>query len=85
MRLINMVRFELTMIAFLLNRAPALERLVLVAVDGEEEAPGDELLDIIRDQVSLMGRASPDVLITVCRPSEDSSENAAHSRFYHEE
>jgi hypothetical protein len=50
-----------------------------------EEASGGELLDIIRDQVSLMGMASPDVLITLCWPSEDSCKNAAHSRFHHEE
>jgi hypothetical protein len=31
-------RFELAMIMFLLKRAPALERLVLVTVDGEEAA-----------------------------------------------
>jgi hypothetical protein len=79
-------RFELAMVAFLLRRAPVLERLVLVAVDGEG-APGDELLDIMRDEVSSMAMAasSPDVLITVCRPSEDSSDNAAHWGFYHEE
>jgi hypothetical protein len=45
-----------------------------------------KLLDIIQDQVSSMAMASPDVLITVCQPSEDSSsENTAYSRFYHEE
>jgi hypothetical protein len=32
-----------------------------------------------------MGMASSDVIITVCRPREDNSKNAAHSRFYHEE
>ncbi|TVU22482.1 hypothetical protein EJB05_32180, partial [Eragrostis curvula] len=90
LRLIKVVNFrgtrcELVMISFLLKKAPALEQLVLVAVEEERGASGDELLKIIQGKVSAMQKASPEVRVTVCRPSEDRSQNPAHTRFYHEE
>ncbi|TVU22485.1 hypothetical protein EJB05_32183, partial [Eragrostis curvula] len=90
LRLIKAVNFrgtwcELVLISFLLKKAPAVEQLVLVAVEEEHGASGDELLKIIRGKVSAMQKASPDVRVTVCHPSEDRSQNPAHTRFYHEE
>ncbi|KAK3159965.1 hypothetical protein QOZ80_1BG0053460 [Eleusine coracana subsp. coracana] len=88
LRLIKVVNLwgtmmELMMLDFLLSQAPVLEHVVLVATD-EGGGPGDELLEAFQDQVSMIRMASRDVHITVCRPSEDRSENATHSRFYHE-
>jgi hypothetical protein len=90
LRLIKVVNFrgtrlELMMLAFLLKRAPVLEQLVLVTVD-EGEAPGNEQLKMIQERVSAMRKASLEARVTVCRPTEDrSSQNPAHTRFYHEE
>ncbi|KAK3163537.1 hypothetical protein QOZ80_1AG0004980 [Eleusine coracana subsp. coracana] len=89
LRLIKMLNFrgtwfQLMMLSLLVKRAPVLEQLVLVAAD-HGGAPGDELLEITQGHVSAIRKASPEVRVIVCRPSEDSSENAAHSRFYHKE
>ncbi|KAK3159964.1 hypothetical protein QOZ80_1BG0053480 [Eleusine coracana subsp. coracana] len=89
LRLIKVVNFrgtkcELVMLAFLVKRAPILEQLVVVTVDEDEVT--EEQVKIIQGQVSMMRKASQEARITVCRPSEDrSSQNPAHTRFYHEE
>ncbi|CAD6239080.1 unnamed protein product [Miscanthus lutarioriparius] len=75
-------RFELQLLAFLLSSAPALEQLVLVTVGEEGGALGDE--HVIRGWVSEMPKASPEAQLTVCRSSEDRSQNPVHTRFYHE-
>ncbi|CAL4957381.1 unnamed protein product [Urochloa decumbens] len=75
---------EWRLVAFLLQRAPILEQLVLVTADGEG-APADGQLEDIRERVSALEKASRDVRISVCRPSEDDSPNHAHTRFLHEE
>ncbi|KAL6626477.1 hypothetical protein ACP70R_030203 [Stipagrostis hirtigluma subsp. patula] len=77
---------ELRLLKLLMNRAPALEQLVLVTVEGVGDS-GDEQeqLKIIQGQVSAMRTAPPAARVTVCRPSEDGSRNPAHTRFYHEE
>ncbi|KAK3159967.1 hypothetical protein QOZ80_1BG0053490 [Eleusine coracana subsp. coracana] len=84
LRLIKMLNFrgtwfQLMMLSILVKRAPVLEQLVLVTAEQ-----GDELLEITQGHVSAIRKASPEVRVIVCRPSEDSSENAAHSRLYHE-
>lgn len=76
-------RLELVMLAFLVKRAPVLEELLLVAMD--EGVPGDQQLKIIQGWMSALRKASPEARVTVHRPSEDRSQNAAHSRFYQEE
>ncbi|OEL38039.1 hypothetical protein BAE44_0000942 [Dichanthelium oligosanthes] len=77
-------RCELRLLRFLLNRAPALDQLVLVSVE-EEGALGDEEMKTIQMRVSAMRTASPEARVTVCRPREDGSRNSAHTKFYHEE
>jgi hypothetical protein len=87
LRLIKVVNFrgtrlELMMLAFLMKRAPVIEQLVLVTVDeGEAPPPGDEQLKMIQERVSAMRKASLEVRVSVCRPSEDrSSQNPAHTK-----
>ena len=75
-------RFQLQLLAFLLKRAPALEQLVLVTVGEEGGAPVDE--HVIQGWVSGMRKASAEAQLTVCRSSEDRSQNPVHTRFYHE-
>ncbi|PAN31531.1 hypothetical protein PAHAL_5G425600 [Panicum hallii] len=77
-------RCELRLLRFLMNRAPALEQLLLVTVE-EEGALGDEEMKAIQMRVSAMRTASPEARVTVCRPGEDGSRNPAHTKFYHEE
>ena len=80
-------RFQLQLLAFLLKRAPALEQLVLVTVgeEGGAPSPGDEHLEVIQRQASAMRKASPQARLTVCRSSQDRSQNPVHTRLYHEE
>ncbi|KAL6849899.1 hypothetical protein ACP4OV_020526 [Aristida adscensionis] len=75
-------RRELRLLRFLLNRAPALEEVVLVTVEGDG-APGDERLESIRGRVSALWKASPAARVAVCRPGEDSSRQPLHTRFFH--
>ncbi|RLM93251.1 uncharacterized protein C2845_PM08G09220 [Panicum miliaceum] len=77
-------RCELRLLRFLMNRAPALEQLLLVTVE-EEGALGDEEMKVIQMRVSAMRTASPEARVTVCRPGEDGRRNPAHTKFYHEE
>lgn len=77
-------RCELRLLRFLMNRAPALEQLVLVAVE-EEGALGGEEMEAIQTRVSAMRTASPEARVTVCRPGEDGSRNPAHRKLYHEQ
>lgn len=77
-------RCELRLLRFLMNRAPALEQLVLVTVE-EEGALGDEEMKTVQARVSAMRTASPEARITVCRPREDDSRSPAHTKLYHEE
>ncbi|CAL4964359.1 unnamed protein product [Urochloa decumbens] len=76
---------EWRLVAFLLQRAPILEQLVLVTAAEGEGAPSHEQLEDIRERVSALEKASRDVRISVCRPGEDDSPNHAHTRFFHEE
>ena len=77
-------RCELRLLRFLMNRAPALEQLVLVTVE-EEGALGGEEMEAIQTRVSAMRTASPEARVTVCRPGEDGSRNPAHRKLYHEQ
>ncbi|RLN22580.1 uncharacterized protein C2845_PM07G05450 [Panicum miliaceum] len=77
-------RCELRLLRFLLNRAPALEQLVLVTVE-EEEALGGEEMRAIQTRVSAMRTALLEARVTVCRPGEDDSQNPAHAKLYHEQ
>jgi hypothetical protein len=61
-------RCELRLLRFLMNRAPALEQLVLVTA-GEDSGLGEEM-KAIQMQVSAMRTTSPEVRVTVCRPGE---------------
>ncbi|TVU22483.1 hypothetical protein EJB05_32181, partial [Eragrostis curvula] len=86
LRLIKVVNFqgtwaELALLAFLLQGAPALEQLVLVTVEEEQGASGDTPLKLILQRVSEMTEAC----VTLCGPSEDRTQNPAHTRFYHME
>jgi hypothetical protein len=72
-------RCELRLLRFLVNRAPALEQLVLVTV-GEEGGLGGEETKAIQMRVSAMRTASPKVRVTVCRPGEDDSRNADYMK-----
>jgi len=80
-------RLELLLLAVFLKRAPALEHLVLVTVGEEGGAPGprDEHLELIERHVSAMRKASPHARLTVCRSSQDRSQNPVHTRFYDQE
>ncbi|CAO2193069.1 unnamed protein product [Urochloa humidicola] len=78
---------EWRLVTFLLETACILEQLVLVTAYGEE-ATGDKQLADIRERVSALekaSKASRDVRISVCRPSEDDSPDHAHTRFFYEE
>jgi len=77
-------RCELRLLRFLMNRAPALEQLVLVTVE-EEGALGAEEVEAIQTRVSAMRTASPEARVTVCRPGEDGSRNPAHRKLHHEQ
>ncbi|KAG2596542.1 uncharacterized protein LOC120706404 [Panicum virgatum] len=77
-------RCELRLLRFLMNRAPALEQLVLVTVE-EEGALGGEEMEAIQTRVLAMRTASPEARVTVCRPGEDGSRNPAHRKLYHEQ
>ncbi|KAL6850529.1 hypothetical protein ACP4OV_021156 [Aristida adscensionis] len=90
LRFIKVVNFrgsrgELQLLVFFLKRAPVLEEVVLVTPEGEGAPGGDEWLAIMQGRVSAMPKASPAARVTVCRPSDDRSQNPAHTRFYHEE
>lgn len=76
-------RCELRLLRFLMNRAPALEQLVLVTVE-EEGALGSEEMKAIETRVSAMRTASPQARVTVCRAGEDGSRNSVHTKYYHE-
>uniref|UniRef100_K3XHC3 F-box domain-containing protein n=1 Tax=Setaria italica TaxID=4555 RepID=K3XHC3_SETIT len=77
-------RHELRLLRFFLKRAPVLEQMVLVTVEGEG-APGDEHLKDIYERVSVLQKASREARVSVCRPNEDDSPNHAHTMFYREE
>jgi len=77
-------RCELRLLRFLMNRAPALEQLVLVTVE-EEGALGAEEMEAIQTRVSAMRTASPEARVTVCRPGEDGSRNPAHRKLHQEQ
>jgi len=77
-------RRELRLLTFFLKRAPSLEQLVLVTAEGEE-APADEQLKAMQEQVSELQRSSREARVSVCRPKEDDSPNHAHTRFFHED
>ncbi|TVU22530.1 hypothetical protein EJB05_32237, partial [Eragrostis curvula] len=77
-------RCEVHLLEFVVSRAPALEQLVLVTVEGEGVL-GDEQMKIVQDRVMAMQTASPVFCVVVCRHSEDGSRSPAHTRFYHEE
>jgi hypothetical protein len=76
-------RCELQLLRFLMNRAPALEQLVLVTA-REDSGLGGEEMKTTHMQVSAMRTTSPEVRVTVCRPGEDDSRNANHTKLYHE-
>ncbi|XP_034593790.1 uncharacterized protein [Setaria viridis] len=77
-------RHELRLLRFFLKRAPVLEQMVLVTVEGEG-TPGDEQLKDIDERVSVLQKASREARVSVCRPNEDDSPNHAHTMFYREE
>ncbi|KAK3159962.1 hypothetical protein QOZ80_1BG0053400 [Eleusine coracana subsp. coracana] len=79
-------RSEVRLLRFLMDRAPALEHLVLVTVEEEQGTlRDDEQMKIIQRRLSAMRMSESAVArVTVCRPSEDGSRNPARTRFYHE-
>ncbi|CAL5004575.1 unnamed protein product [Urochloa decumbens] len=71
---------DLQLLSFFLDRAPVLQHLVLVTVEGDEH-----LLEVVQDRVSAVLHKVPrEARVAVCRPSGDDSPNHAHTSFFHE-